>query len=341
MMNKISKWGRQVPGWVIIVVIFGGLYLTGWHTEVIGQGQRLLLATGLMKPRVPAPAALEAGKPPGTAQSSGVPEPAFPPADYNFELQNLRGEPVSLQSLKGKVVFMNFWATWCPPCVAEMPNIQSLYGKMPADQVAFVMVSLDDNPAKARKYIDRKGFTFPVYTPNGPMPPAYASQVIPTTFVLSPEGKVAARYDGMADYDNARFRDFLLTLAQKATNKAAAGAAGASSQDRPAAAARAVNSQEAKALLARQPATTILDVRTGQEFAGGHLGKALNLDYNAPDFQTQLLGLDKTRPYLVYCAVGGRSGKAARLMQEMGFREVYNVTEGFVELKNAGIPVAE
>ena len=85
----------------------------------------------------------------------------------------------------------------------------------------------------------------------------------------------------------------------------------------------------------------ILDVRTGQEFAGGHLEKALNLDFNGPDFQGQLAGLDKSKPYLVYCAVGGRSGKAAKLMQEMGFQQVYTVSEGFPELKRAGIPTAE
>jgi hypothetical protein len=81
--------------------------------------------------------------------------------------------------------------------------------------VAFVMVSLDEDPAKARKFVSRKGLTFPVYTPEGPIPQAYAAQVIPTTFVLSPDGRVVLRQDGMADYDNARFRDFLLQLARQ------------------------------------------------------------------------------------------------------------------------------
>lgn len=340
-MNKITKWVRQVPGWLILVVIFGGLYLTGLHTEVIGQAQRLLLATGLIKPNVPAATEPAASKLTGIADSSGTPEPAFPPADYSFNLQTLQGESVSLKSLKGKVVFMNFWATWCPPCVAEMPNIQSLYEKMPADQVAFVMVSLDDNPPKAGKFIAKKGFTFPVYMPAGPVPQAYASQVIPTTFVISPDGRVMARHDGMADYDNASFRDFLLKLAQRGGDKVSTGSVEVVSPDTPAAGAKTISSQQAKALLAQQPAINILDVRTHQEFSGGHLENALNLDYNSHDFQTKLLNLDKTKPYLVYCAVGGRSSKAARLMQELGFLEVYNVSAGFPELKSTGLPLAK
>jgi len=103
---------------------------------------------------------------------------------------------------------------------------------------------------------------------------------------------------------------------------------------------KALTGQEAKSLLLAQPAIVRMDVRTGEEYAGGHLQEATNLDYKAPDFATQLSTLDKTKPYLVYCAVGGRSSKASKLMHEMGFINVYNASEGFNALKEAGIPVA-
>ena len=324
-MHKIFKFIRRVPGWLIMVIVFGALYLTGLHTEVIGQVQRIILATGLIKPDVKP----EAEK--TKVSGNTTPTPAtLPLADYNFSLRSLSGEEVAMQSLKGKVVFINFWATWCPPCIAEMPNIQSLYQKVKSDNIAFVMVSLDQDPGKAQKFIAKKGFTFPVYTPNGPLPAVYEGQVIPTTFVISPAGQIVARKDGMADYDNQEFREFLLNLVQRAKELG----------NTKALATKSINSQEAKALLAAQPATTILDVRTSQEFAGGHLSKALNLDYNATDFQTQLSELDKTKPYLVYCAVGGRSSKAAKLMQEMGFEQVFNVTGGYPELKKTGLSVS-
>ena len=325
-MNKIIKLIRQVPGWLVIIIIFAGLYLTGLHTEVIGQVQRIILATGLIKPQVKA-VSENTNLADDTVSATAV----LPAADYNFNLRTLGGEHVSMESLKGKVVFMNFWATWCPPCIAEMPNIQGLYEKVKSDKIAFVMVSLDQDIVKAQKFIAKKGFTFPVYMPNGPLPAAYAGQVIPTTFVISPAGRIVARKDGMADYDNPEFRDFLQSMAQDMKAHFETGST----------VSKSIRSQEAKKLLADQPSTTILDVRTDEEFAGGHLQKAMNLNYNAPDFQTQLSDLDKTKPYLVYCAVGGRSSKAAKLMREMGFEQVYNVTEGFPELKRAGIPVSE
>lgn len=210
-MNKLKKYLNLVPGWLVMLVFFGGLYVTGMHTQVMGQMQRLVLATGLMKPEVPA---VESAS---TADRSASPQPAFPVADFNFALRNMQGETVSLESLKGKVIFLNLWATWCPPCLAEMPGIQNLYEKLPSDQIAFVMVSLDKDPAKAKKFVERKGYTFPVYTPGSQMPGQYqAGNVIPATFVISPEGKVVLQKSGMADYDNQEFRDFLLNMAKNA-----------------------------------------------------------------------------------------------------------------------------
>lgn len=210
-MHKLKEYWNKVPGWVVTLAIVGGLYVTGLHTQVMGQLQRLVLATGLMKPEVP-----PVQKASETEPSTGT-QPAFPLADYDFTLRNLQGQTVSLESLKGKVIFMNLWATWCPPCLAEMPGIQNLYEKVQSDQIAFVMVSLDEDPAKARKFVERIGYTFPVYTPESQMPRQYgAGNVIPTTFVISPEGKVVVQKDGMADYDSKEFRDFLLNLAKAA-----------------------------------------------------------------------------------------------------------------------------
>jgi len=209
MSNSIS-FLRRVPGWFIWVLVLGSLYFSGWHTEVIGQVQRIILATGLIKPKIeqvnkPTPAG------PNPESNSAA---ALPWASYNFSLRTLAGEIVPMESLKGKVVFMNFWATWCPPCIAEMPNIQALYTKVKSDQIAFVMISVDEDPAKAQKFIHKKKFTFPVYQLNGALPLVYKGKVIPTTFVLSPEGWIVAHKEGMADYDNQEFRNFLLKLSK-------------------------------------------------------------------------------------------------------------------------------
>lgn len=204
-MNKNKFSFKKIPGWVVMLAIFGLLYATGLHTEAIGQVQRLLLATGLRKADVP-----EATAVPATAD---VNESNAAVAGAGFQMVDLDGNTVSFESLRGKVVFMNIWATWCPPCVAEMPNIQSLYEKVGSDKVAFVMLSVDEGGmGKVKKFIDRKGFTFPVYMPAGPLPQEFYSQAIPTTFIISPEGRIVARQEGMAEYDTPEVLNFLQSM---------------------------------------------------------------------------------------------------------------------------------
>lgn len=100
-----------------------------------------------------------------------------------------------------------------------------------------------------------------------------------------------------------------------------------------------IDSRDAKALLDVEDDIILLDVRTPEEFAEGHLAGAKNIDYHDPNFTELIKQLDPDRKYLLYCAVGGRSGKSLKIMDEMGFKEVYNVSEGFKELREQGLPV--
>ena len=104
-------------------------------------------------------------------------------------------------------------------------------------------------------------------------------------------------------------------------------------------AVKTINSLETKALLEQEKTIVILDVRTPEEFAGGHLKNARLLNKNAPEFESEIKALDKNKTYLVYCAIGGRSGQAAQMMNELGFTQVYDATEGFNALKAAGLKV--
>ena len=185
------------------MALFAVVMLTDLRTPVLGGLQRGLLATGLWKADVPiAPAA--------------TPAVLTGPAAYphSLPLVTLDGRRVNLSDLQGKVVFVNLWASWCPPCVAEMPGIHALYLKMDPAKVAFVMVSLDENPAKARALLKRRGYTFPVYFPTGPLPTPFNSSSIPSTVILAPDGQVAARHDGMAEYDTPEFKAALDKLAR-------------------------------------------------------------------------------------------------------------------------------
>lgn len=90
----------------------------------------------------------------------------------------------------------------------------------------------------------------------------------------------------------------------------------------------------------RQAKTNVvLDVRTRREYEEGHIPGAVLLDFNSPDFGKELAKLDKNKTYLVHCAVGGRSAKAARKMEEMGFQRVFNLLGGMRAWEKAGKPV--
>jgi len=134
--------------------------------------------------------------------------------DYNFTLKDLVGNRVSVEDYRGKVIFLNMWATWCGPCRAEMPGIQKLYEAVDKDKIAFIMLSIDrdrDLP-KVTKYIADQGFTFNAFLPSGTLPKLLQVPSIPTTFVISKDGKVVKKEVGSMRYDTRKFQEFLKEL---------------------------------------------------------------------------------------------------------------------------------
>ncbi len=100
-----------------------------------------------------------------------------------------------------------------------------------------------------------------------------------------------------------------------------------------------LSAQEAGQLARTSKDLVVLDVRTPAEFQSGHIKNALNVDYKAPDFEQQLAKLDKTKPYLVHCAVGGRSTKTLPLLQKLGFKNVRHLDGGIQSWQQAGLPL--
>ena|SRR5687767_7629407 len=91
--------------------------------------------------------------------------------------------------------------------------------------------------------------------------------------------------------------------------------------------------------LRKETNTVVLDVRTPREFAAGHIAGATNIDWQGSDFQKKVSGLDKSKTWLVHCAVGGRSAKAADKMTSLQFTNVYNLDGGLKAWEKAGKPV--
>lgn len=134
--------------------------------------------------------------------------------DYAFTIKDLEGNRVSVEDFKGKVIFLNMWATWCGPCRAEMPSIQKLYEKVDKEKIVFIMLSIDKDSdlQKVTNYMTDKGFTFQAYLPSGSLPNQLRVPSIPTTFVISKDGKVVKKEVGSMRYDTREFEKFLEEL---------------------------------------------------------------------------------------------------------------------------------
>lgn len=128
----------------------------------------------------------------------------------NFQLRNEKGEIVSLADLKGKVVFLNFWAIWCPPCIAEMPSIQVLSEKFKEDdEVAILTVEIEGKQERVNQFLIRKNLNIPVYFPNSSIPSELFKGDLPTTIILDKEGNIAHTTIGLADYSGEAIVNFL------------------------------------------------------------------------------------------------------------------------------------
>ncbi len=134
----------------------------------------------------------------------------MPIKNYDWELVDAKGNEINFENVKGKVVLVNFWATWCPPCVAEMPSLQSLYNDY-NKEVVFMFVA-QDKVEKVSAFIAKKGYTLPVYYSKTEAPSVLTSKTIPTTYVINKEGKIIIAETGIADWNSDKTRKMLNKL---------------------------------------------------------------------------------------------------------------------------------
>ena len=135
---------------------------------------------------------------------------AIETTSLNLTFKSVDGKIINLTEQKGKVVFINFWATWCSPCRAEMPSINSLYEKVrKEDKVVFLMVDADNKLAAANKFMKRRSFQLPVFGAVSAIPEQIFSGALPTTLIIDPNGKIVFQHSGMADYDRPEVLNFI------------------------------------------------------------------------------------------------------------------------------------
>jgi len=125
-----------------------------------------------------------------------------------FQLPDLQGGEVALAALRGRVVFVNFWATWCPPCRDEAPSLQRLYNQLGSDNFEILAVSIDAPGAQGEvaEFGREFGLTFPILLdPNKGAHRAYGVTGVPETYMIDPQGRLVERFIGPRDWDDPRY----------------------------------------------------------------------------------------------------------------------------------------
>ncbi|MEP6746506.1 MAG: TlpA disulfide reductase family protein [Bacteroidota bacterium] len=132
----------------------------------------------------------------------------------NFSFAGQNGSTLSLSDLKGKCVFINFWATWCPPCMAEMGAVNALYNKLKNDsRFVFIIADADNNFPLALSFMKKNNYNLPVYGIASPVPQNIFTGTLPTTLIIDVDGNIVQKHEGIANYNTGAMLEFLKGLA--------------------------------------------------------------------------------------------------------------------------------
>ena len=134
--------------------------------------------------------------------------------DYDVQLKGINVPSTNLKNLKGnKLVFLNFWGTWCAPCREEWPTIQNLY-EARKDKIDFVLIAMQDKEEDVVKFMKEKGYTAPVYIAQSPVSKNILPKSFPTTFLLDKNGRILLKEDSSKDWNSKSVNDFIDNVTQ-------------------------------------------------------------------------------------------------------------------------------
>lgn len=135
---------------------------------------------------------------------------------YDLSFRDSKNNVLSLSQLRGKVVVINLWATWCPPCLAEMPSLDQLYKDFKSNNnIIILSVDIDGNLSASRKFMAKRKYSLPVYQLNSALPNGLSTTSIPTTIILDKAGKLVIKHVGGMNFGSQKFRKSLLDLSKE------------------------------------------------------------------------------------------------------------------------------
>ena len=135
----------------------------------------------------------------------------------NISLEDLKGKKVELKSYRGKVIFLNFWATWCGPCKEEMPSMEALYQQYKEKDFVFLTISVDYEGTKpVKEFIEKRRYTFPVLVDQkNETLDLYDVKGIPTTFIIDKQGRMLGKAIGPRNWQSPEITSLLKQLTEK------------------------------------------------------------------------------------------------------------------------------
>jgi peroxiredoxin len=144
-------------------------------------------------------AGCERSQPPVEKAKTGMEAP-------DFTLKDMQGNAVTLSQYRGKVVFLNFWASWCPPCRLEMPSMERLYGVYGASDFVMLAVNVEQNVGDVRAYLEQNPHSFPVLLDaEAKAQGLYGVYRFPETFLIDKNGRIVEHYLGARDWSSVEF----------------------------------------------------------------------------------------------------------------------------------------
>jgi len=126
---------------------------------------------------------------------------------FDYKVSSLEGIPAEVGVGKGKVTFISYWATWCPPCIAELPSIAKLHADY-GDKITFLLITNED-PAVVKKFLAKRELNLPAVLPAMETPELLFERSIPTSYLIDQEGNIVVKEKGAADWNSTAIRSII------------------------------------------------------------------------------------------------------------------------------------